>query len=110
MVNQKGGVGKTTTAVNLPAALAISGQQTLLVDMDPQCNATSSLGFAPTEGHALVSDEPLADELKTYGDRLLEAEDLTEALVAYTEVLDVAPNNARALTGSRTMIDRVAVR
>ena len=59
MVNQKGGVGKTTTAVNLSAALALSGQRTLLLDMDPQCNATTSLGLQPTEGHALVNDEPL---------------------------------------------------
>ena len=61
MVNQKGGVGKTTTAVNLSAALAISGQRTLLVDMDPQCNATSSLGISPTDGHPLVQTESLSE-------------------------------------------------
>ena len=44
VANQKGGVGKTTTAVNLTACVAAADAQTLLVDLDPQCNATVALG------------------------------------------------------------------
>ena len=71
MVNQKGGVGKTTTAVNLAAALALAGQRTLVVDMDPQCNATSALGFEPEDGHALVSETPVSESVLATDDEHL---------------------------------------
>src|SRR3989440_9763966 len=54
VVNQKGGVGKTTTAINLGAALAEVGHPTLLVDLDPQANSTSGLGLDPARARLSV--------------------------------------------------------
>ncbi|MFZ2799113.1 MAG: AAA family ATPase [Syntrophorhabdus sp.] len=67
--NQKGGVGKTTTAVNLSASIAVAERRTLLVDIDPQCNATSGFGISYNRldaslYHVLIGEKSIKDVIR----------------------------------------------
>ncbi len=75
IINQKGGVGKTTTAVNLAAALARCGQRVCVLDLDPQAHATTHLGIepdgkAPSMYDVLIDSRPLAEVRRKVADNL----------------------------------------
>ena len=89
VANQKGGVGKTTTAINLGACLAVAEQRTLIVDIDPQANASSGLGIRPGE------------DLPTIYDVLIEGQPAEETILhaVHFPCLDLIPST-RDLVGA----------
>ncbi len=114
VANQKGGVGKTTTAVNLAASLAAADLRTLLVDMDPQCNASSGLGLRLEAGEpslygALSGEISLQDTVRPGGMEDLFVAPAVHDLVGAEVELVGAENRAErlrsALVSVRTAYD-----
>ncbi len=92
VVNQKGGVGKTTTSVNLGAALAEKGKKVLLIDIDAQANMTTHLGLGPKEDSQSIDVSALVPEFTIY-DVLKGTKTVSQVVLHRSDRLDVVPSS-----------------
>jgi chromosome partitioning protein len=119
IANQKGGVGKTTTAINLGASLAVAEQRTLIIDMDPQGNATSGVGVDKSDGRPtiydiLISDRPVRECIRSsvhfpFLDLIPSNRDLVGAEIELVDRPDRERVLARALEDIRGEYDYILV-
>ncbi|MCB0317523.1 MAG: ParA family protein [Bdellovibrionales bacterium] len=92
VVNQKGGVGKTTTSANLGAGFAVEGKKTLLIDIDPQSNLTTHLGIGAVEDQNQSPDGPFIPEFTIY-DVLKGSKSIKQVIINRSENLDLVPSS-----------------
>jgi chromosome partitioning protein len=111
IANQKGGVGKTTTAINLSASIAAADMRTLLIDLDPQSNASSGLGirkgtYSRSTYHVLVHNEPLASILQpTELESMWVAPASRELVGATVELAQESDRDQRLKNALKSVID-----
>jgi len=97
VANQKGGVGKTTTSVNLSSCLAVAEKNTLLIDIDPQANSTSGLGMTRDEGDASIYEVLVED--RSIQDVILKTD---------IPFLDVVPSNIQLVGAEVELVQMIA--